>query len=431
MILRALAIAVGLGLLAATAHISIAQSGGYGTPHSFIALAVAAGVGIGAVTIGVAWSERRRGLAFAILVALLCGEAWGLIATGERIIAVREQIQAPLRDRAAQHRAAEAALRNAQAVKPLPADRSRLLAAQHRKQKADDAARDAATDKNCRDNCRLLLQAAVDAAFAEITAARNEIASYELAQMTDINNRIQTAAAALREIPMPSSAAPLADRLGLPSWTLDLMTAALGSIAANGLAACMLAFGVHKRRSVEVAPPASMPSMTATIEASPIAVDDLPPRLALPQPPIAPQITPPITVARPAPRRAKSALMTVEPIAETTTAPVQSAISPPAAANLSDGKTQAATPKIGEVMAFAAAQLYPDMRGTVLLTTAHNAYRDWCATVGYQPVDPGVFADEFAKIVRKLKLSAHMSPQGLIIRGASIPAAINAKSNAA
>ena len=127
MILRALAIAVGLVLLAATAHIAIAQSGGYGTPHSFIVLAVAAGVGVGALTIGVAWSERRRGLAFAILVALLCGEAWGLLATGERIIAGREQIQAPLRDQAIQHRAAVAALKLAESIKPVHADRSRLV----------------------------------------------------------------------------------------------------------------------------------------------------------------------------------------------------------------------------------------------------------------------------------------------------------------
>jgi hypothetical protein len=359
MILRALAIAVGLGLLAATAHIAIAQSGGYGTPHSFIVLAVAAGVGVGALTISVAWSDRRRGLALAILVALLCGEAWGLLATGERIIAGREQMQAPLRDQAAQHRAAVAALAAAESMKPVPADRSRLLAAERRKQLADDAARSAATDRNCRDNCRLLLQAAVDAAFAEVTAARHEMAAHDTAQTSEINNRIQAATMALRDRPMPKSEAPLADRLGLPAWTLDLVTAALGSIAANGLAACMLAFGVHKRRSPHGAVPNDQRSLhipllpvNAGSEAS----------LAL-SAPIADRKAEPVAASSvQAPR---SAARTVAPKAkpQTPASPAgmaaPSAVTPPA-----DDKSV----KTGDVMAFAVAQLYPDARGTVLLT---------------------------------------------------------------
>ena len=78
---------------------------------------------------------------------------------------------------------------------------------------------------------------------------------------------------------------------------------------------------------------------------------------------------------------------------------------------------------MGGVMAFAAARLYPDPRGTIILTIAHGAYRQWCATAGFQPLDPGQFADEFAQIVKKLKLTAHMGQHGLIIRGASIPQA--------
>jgi hypothetical protein len=460
MILRALAIAVGLGLLAATAHISIAQSGGYGTPHSFIVLAVAAGVGVGALTIGVAWSERRHGLALAILVALLCGEAWGLLATSERIIASREQIQAPLRDRAAQHRSAVAAMKVAESAKPVLADRARLLAAQSRKQTADEAARAAATDKNCRDNCRLLLQAAVDAAFAEISAARNEIATHDLAQTSEINARIQMAAQALREAPMPTSAAPLADRLGLPAWTLDLVTAALGSIAANGLAACMLAFGVHRRRLPAFAP------------AIPLAAVAIPREMPRPAPQLQAPASEPANERRhdivndeqPAPQLLLAAVPSrarrVRPVAEPTAseAPVgapavandvapaaASTVAAPAAndgdvATDSDmsvridaahagrgaraakaGTGMPKAQKTGDVMAFAVAQLYPDVRGTILLTTAHSAYRQWCGMSGYQPVEPGEFADEFAQIVRKLKLTAQMSPQGLVIRGAMIP----------
>ena len=47
--LRATAFVVGLALLGATAHVTIAHTGGYGTPHSVLTIAIAAGVGIGAL----------------------------------------------------------------------------------------------------------------------------------------------------------------------------------------------------------------------------------------------------------------------------------------------------------------------------------------------------------------------------------------------
>ena len=58
--LRATAFVVGLALLGATAHITIAHTGGYGTPHSVLTIAVAAGVGIAALCIGAAWAHDAR-----------------------------------------------------------------------------------------------------------------------------------------------------------------------------------------------------------------------------------------------------------------------------------------------------------------------------------------------------------------------------------
>ena len=55
---------------------------------------------------------------------------------------------------------------------------------------------------------------------------------------------------ALDAIKPPPSATPLADRLGLPPWLLDLFQSALGSIAANGLAFLLIAFGAHRARPV-------------------------------------------------------------------------------------------------------------------------------------------------------------------------------------
>jgi hypothetical protein len=44
----------------------------------------------------------------------------------------------------------------------------------------------------------------------------------------------------------PPSASLLADRIGWPAWVLDLVMAGLGSIAANGLACCLMVFGSHR-----------------------------------------------------------------------------------------------------------------------------------------------------------------------------------------
>ena len=59
----------------------------------------------------------------------------------------------------------------------------------------------------------------------------------------------RTALAEAKELP---SATPLADRLGLPAWILDLLTAGLGSMAANGLGCGLIAFAAHGQREANV-----------------------------------------------------------------------------------------------------------------------------------------------------------------------------------
>jgi hypothetical protein len=54
---------------------------------------------------------------------------------------------------------------------------------------------------------------------------------------------------ALTRLQVPISATPLADRLRVPAWILDLLTAGLGSIAANGLACGLIAFAAHHRQA--------------------------------------------------------------------------------------------------------------------------------------------------------------------------------------
>ena len=90
---------------------------------------------------------------------------------------------------------------------------------------------------------------------------------------------VDEARKALSELPTARSSTPLADRVGLPGWALDLFQAMLLSLGANGLGACLLAFGTHPSRSrpahlpVPIALHAS-PAPQLTIE-SPITGRDI------------------------------------------------------------------------------------------------------------------------------------------------------------
>jgi hypothetical protein len=86
------------------------------------------------------------------------------------------------------------------------------------------------------------LQAQADAATAEVAAAWADA-------RTKAESRVNQARADLNAMPIPASATPLADRLGIEGWTVDLAAAALASLAANGLAAFLLAFAAHSRRA--------------------------------------------------------------------------------------------------------------------------------------------------------------------------------------
>ena len=116
---------------------------------------------------------------------------------------------------------------------------------------ADAAVVAKSAERGCLENCRKLLQAQVDAAAVEVEQARSQIA----AERRRKEDELTAARAAFEKIKPPASASPLADRVGIPAWLLDLLTAALGSMAANGLACGLIAFAAHHRRydPVEIA----------------------------------------------------------------------------------------------------------------------------------------------------------------------------------
>ena len=242
--MRAVAIATGAIILAAVTHVNIEAGSGYGTPASWLMLAVAAGVGVSAFVFGYAWDSNRRWLAAGLVLAVAVGEFFNLTATAERLVVGREQVQAPLRAghdalNAAAKRVAEA---KAAHEKAKTATSKRLEDAKAAKVAADKAVVEKSAERGCVSNCAKLLQKAVEDAAAEVAAARAELT--QAARKAE--GELQAAQAALSTIKPPPSATPLADRLGLPPWTLDLFHSALGSIAANGLAFLLIAFGAHR-----------------------------------------------------------------------------------------------------------------------------------------------------------------------------------------
>ncbi len=249
MILRIAAIVAGLGILAAATHAVVVHTGGYGTPHSIITMAIATGVAVGSITIGSVWSQRRRFLALLIAVALVSGELFGLIMTSNRLISASEEKQAPVRA------ALDARDRQQNRVKRLEIElraipETRVEAALKAQLAANENIKTQAALRGCRVNCRKLLQTAVDAASAEVTAARNELTELKL----KAEAQLQAARVTFENMPVPASGTPLADRLGWQPWFLDLLTAALGSVAANGLAACLLIAGAHRKRDKPATP---------------------------------------------------------------------------------------------------------------------------------------------------------------------------------
>jgi hypothetical protein len=268
---RGVAIFAGAIILAAIAHVNVISNGGYWTPHSYVTIAVAIGAACGAVFCGKAWASGRRMLAVCFVLTLAAGEAFGFLATAERLIVSREAAQAPLRtneeDRAkaaGRVTAAEEALRN------LPATSERLKTAESEKAAADAAVRENSASRSCRDNCRQLLQAQADAANKEVGAARAELEQ----RRASAEQELADARQALNAFKAPVSATPLADKTGFPAWLIDLAQSALGSIAANGLGCCLLIFGAHHRPCrIEIASPAPAPLTSTPLQCIPAAKD--------------------------------------------------------------------------------------------------------------------------------------------------------------
>lgn len=233
---------VGGLLLSATAHATIVKGGGYGTPDSFIVISIACGVAVGSVGVGLAFAEKRTGLAIGIILALVAGEGYQLLMTGERVIAAREAQQVPLRAAnelrsSLQHRITDL---EEQEAKLTTTPRLKTALEAQRKAQMDVGAK--AALRGCAKNCRKLLEDARDQANNEVAQARSELT----AQQDALAGRLGEDRRKLSALPKLGTGTPLADRLGVEPWTVDILAAALASIAANGLGCLLLALGAHK-----------------------------------------------------------------------------------------------------------------------------------------------------------------------------------------
>ena len=228
---RASAVVCGAAILAASAS-AVIEHGHQDASQARLTWSLALGVLAGSMAIGSAWASGRKALAVMLAVALLAGEAFGVLATADRIVSEREQGQAAIRTAIGAHdyAAGEAAR------------------AQNALDDANKAAVAQAALAGCKSNCRALLEAQVENAKADLNTARTRLGAN----------------------PKPTAAPDaLAERLGWQPWVLDLLVAGCLSLGANGLAAALIGFGAHG---------ASVPQMTQRDQASKVqkVIDDIP-----------------------------------------------------------------------------------------------------------------------------------------------------------
>jgi hypothetical protein len=259
-----------IGLLAAAVRLTIEEGGAtYLSPYGWSIMAVAIAIAMGAMSIGVAITQKRYAMSLILFAMLLIAEVWSLSNTADRLMSKAEAAQAPARE--AQKRLDRAAGRVTQAQNALAEaskPSARLTVAMSAKSRVDATVAAKSAERGCASNCRKLLEAQVTSATVEITSARSD----QERRIAGARHDLNTARAALNSMPAIASATSTADRLMVSPWAYDLTKAAAGSLVLNGFASVLLCFAGHGWR--EAAKPAKQPE--------PIAANDTMPPLLQP-----------------------------------------------------------------------------------------------------------------------------------------------------
>lgn len=244
---RVAAILCGAGILSAATN-AVIVAGHLRGADALLVAALSVGVGAGAIVA----AHATRGMAAVIVLALLAGEAFNLLSTAERIVTAREVAASTITAANGKHAAAQARLAAAEAARDVQRTKAATTVA----------------TPSCARECRALLEGQAAEAATEVTAARD----------------------ALGTAPAIKSATPLADRLGVQPWALDLLAAALLAAGSNLSAAALLAWGARSEAqpghaSERVTVIAATPEFTGA-PACPIAPlqPPRPPKGGLPRP---------------------------------------------------------------------------------------------------------------------------------------------------
>ncbi len=225
--LRGLAIIVGLGAIAAVTYGTVEATGGIATNTA--PLYIALGALQAAIALSFAVIQSRAVAALAILVLVAC-EVATFIGTADLQLAGIEMRAAPIHDAEAKRKAAEDWMAR------LERD-DRVERAERALQDAQADARAKSTAKDCGKGCIATLAKTVDDAISAVAEAQSSL---------QLEKR--QARAALDKAPLPPSASPLADRLGVQASTLDLLFVGFRGFAVAAGAAIVLAVGAHGYR---------------------------------------------------------------------------------------------------------------------------------------------------------------------------------------
>jgi len=264
--------------LAATTNANILHWGGWGTTNAPVIAGMGLCIFAGARAIGS--GQKGLGLLGVMLIgAMMAGESYNFIATGESTIAERDEEATPIRDQAAKY---EAATRRVADLESGKAESARVTLAREtlaglesnsetlriKTARADVTMARAAYETryrelkgDCRGTCQIKKQtlaaaerelaAALSAQRADSTTARNQaLAELQTALSTAESDRkaaLEAARQELKATKKPGNDAPLAHHLGWDAWALDLLAAFLRSYGANGLAAILITLGARRQ----------------------------------------------------------------------------------------------------------------------------------------------------------------------------------------
>lgn len=260
---RILAGGAGGLLIGCATWANIVKSGGwYDNPQAPAMAALAAGLAVGAGVVGY-MGTRRKVLAGLTVLGLLAGEGFALMMTSERTIEVRDAKQAPIRAAHAARQDATARIAYLETAAAGLVTTPRLAQTVQALAELEAKAITTSAEKFCKVECRNQLTASTEAARAAVQAARDDLAAQQLAA----RERVAQARAALAAMPVMASASPLADRLGVAPWLVDITAAVLFSVAANGLGAFLVAFAAH------TLPPVTPPGIRIAAPANDVVLD--------------------------------------------------------------------------------------------------------------------------------------------------------------